>query len=283
MKPSFTPSQISYSDYIKSVENYPQYVPEKTQPLEPIRYSDIPETIVERRTAGEAFLEKAELQSLVEWKLKFGTFRPSLSKLVGSNPAAEVRKQTSSAFSTYVSAPFPVHKKAIATLCTLKGIGPATASLILSCYDPETVPFFSDELFRWLHWEEEDDDDDDESVNLSKKRRKKIQGEGQGWERKIKYTAKEYESVFEKTTQLRERLEEESGKAVRAVDVERAAFAISKRDGLGLLEGVGEGDGEISGGKIKEDDDAAAATPRDAASVEDDNPKQRRRSKRRKV
>lgn len=69
MKPSFTPSQISYSDFTESVEDYPQHVPEKIQPLEPLRYLEIPEAVAQRKTAGEAFLEKTELQSLVEWKL----------------------------------------------------------------------------------------------------------------------------------------------------------------------------------------------------------------------
>lgn len=36
---------------------------------------------------------------------------------------------------------------AVKTLTGLKGIGPATASLLLSVYAPESVPFFSDVSF----------------------------------------------------------------------------------------------------------------------------------------
>jgi hypothetical protein len=32
----------------------------------------------------------------------------------------------------------------------LKGVGPSTASLLLSIHDPQNVVFFSDELYRWL-------------------------------------------------------------------------------------------------------------------------------------
>jgi hypothetical protein len=32
----------------------------------------------------------------------------------------------------------------------LKGIGPATGSLILAVHDPDNVTFFSDEAYRWL-------------------------------------------------------------------------------------------------------------------------------------
>ena len=89
----------------------------------------------------------------------------------------------------------------------LRGIGPATASLFLSCYDPVKVPFFSDELYRYLHWED---------------------ARQKGWDRKIGYTMKEYRALFEKLQVLRVRLEKESGKDVKAVDIERMAYALAK-------------------------------------------------------
>jgi hypothetical protein len=45
---------------------------------------------------------------------------------------------------------------------------------LLSTSDPENIPFFSDELFRWAFWEN------------------KI---GSGWDRKIKYSVKEYREL----------------------------------------------------------------------------------------
>ena len=99
------------------------------------------------------------------------------------------------------------YAKAIMALGKLKGIGPATSSLLLSCYDPVQVPFFSDELFRYLHWEE---------------------AKTKGWDRKINYTIKEYKSLFEKLRELLERLEKESGKEVSAIDIEKAAYVLGK-------------------------------------------------------
>ena len=97
--------------------------------------------------------------------------------------------------------------KSITALSKLKGIGPATSSLLLSCYDPVKIPFFSDELYRYLHWEE---------------------GKSKGWDRKINYTIKEYKSLFEKLAGLRERLEKVSGEKVSAIDIEKAAYVLGK-------------------------------------------------------
>jgi hypothetical protein len=69
------------------------------------------------------------------------------------------------------------------------------------------VPFFSDELYRYLHFEE---------------------AASKGWDRKINYTMKEYKSLFEKLQTLRKRLEKESKKTVSAIDIERMAYVLGK-------------------------------------------------------
>lgn len=115
----------------------------------------------------------------------------------------------------------PNPSKAISTLSKLKGIGPATASLLLSCYNPDQIPFFSDELFRWLHWQT------DVGGNAKKRKSKGMEDDG-NVNRKINYTAKEYASIFGKTTTLRERLCKESGETITAVDIEKAAYKIIK-------------------------------------------------------
>lgn len=97
--------------------------------------------------------------------------------------------------------------KAIIALGKLKGVGPATASLILSSYDPVKIPFFSDELFRYLHWSEV---------------------KSKGWDRKINYTIKEYRDLYDRTQEVRQRLEKESGDAVKAIDLEKMAYALGK-------------------------------------------------------
>ncbi|KAL8727471.1 MAG: hypothetical protein Q9181_005702 [Wetmoreana brouardii] len=222
MNPDLYPDRISYTEFDQYLALSYTHIPKKIQDLDRLRYTDIPELIAKRKQDGEAFLERTEVQSLVEWKLRYGTYRPNLASLVTSNPADEIRKTTSSAFLAFSSSDEPNPSKAISTLSKLKGIGPATASLLLSCYDPATIPFFSDELFRWLHWE----DDSDNKQKVSKKR--KSNDKASGRHRKINYTAKEYASVYEKTTVVRQRLSRESTKDVRAVDVEKAAYGLLK-------------------------------------------------------
>ncbi|KAL8791232.1 MAG: hypothetical protein Q9213_000189 [Squamulea squamosa] len=222
MNTRLTPDTISYQDFETYRTVYDidkKKLPEKFEGLQELRYKDVPEVVAQRKKDGEAFLEKTEVQSLVEWKLKFGTYRPSLAKLVASNPVEDVRKTTASAFALMSDNPNP--SKAITTLSKLKGIGPATASLLLSCYDPITIPFFSDELFRWLHWQT------DVNGNTKKRKSKETQ-DGGNLNRKIGYTAKEYASIFEKTSALRERLSKESGQTITAVDIEKAACKISQ-------------------------------------------------------
>lgn len=88
-------------------------------------------------------------------------------------------------------------------LTKLKGIGPATAALLLSTSDPEKLPFFSDELFRWAFWDRKS---------------------GSGWDRKIKYSVKEYRELKEKVDGLRDRL----GKG--AIEAEKVAYVLGKRE-----------------------------------------------------
>jgi len=84
----------------------------------------------------------------------------------------------------------------------LKGVGPATASLLLSILDGDNAPFFSDELFRWVCWD----------------------GAQGGWKRKIKYDKKEYGMLWDGVKTLRDRL----GEGVSAVDLEKCAFVCGK-------------------------------------------------------
>lgn len=98
--------------------------------------------------------------------------------------------------------------KALKLLCTLRGVGPATASLLLSIHDPDEVPFFSDELFRWCLWEDKP---------------------GRGWDRSIKYNVKEYAELTAAIAELRRRLQT-SSKSVGATDCEKVAYVLGKTD-----------------------------------------------------
>lgn len=119
--------------------------------------------------------------------------------LVKSNPADSIKDTTQSAFGESDV------MKALKTLTSLRGIGPATASLLLSVHQPDTVPFFSDELFRWSQWDV-----------IGKKT------DGDGWDRKIKYNVGEYKALLKSVEGLRTRL------GVRAVDAEKVAYVLGK-------------------------------------------------------
>ena len=121
----------------------------------------------------------------------------------------------------------------------LKGVGPATASLLLSVLRPAEIPFFSDELFRWCVWDDETGSGKD----------------GKGWQRKIKYNVKEYEMMLDRVHKLRQRLRRGFGQRdtlAMAIDVERVAWVLGK-------EGVDVGvQGDETGDHEGEDADVQA-------------------------
>jgi hypothetical protein len=153
---------------------------------------------------------------------KHGTFRPTLLSLVASNADTSINSLTSTVFHSYYSSidsSSESHASDIPSfvsrLTALKGVGPATASLILSTVDPERVPFFGDELFRWAMW--------DTPAPSSKG----PAGTTKGWKRKIGYNAKEYVQLVDVVEQVRTRL------GVGVDEIERVAFVLGK-EGLDL-------------------------------------------------
>lgn len=133
-------------------------------------------------------------------KRRHGKFRPTLMSLVSSNPEPFAKSTIASAITTYDNKPANA-QNALDTLVKLKGIGPATASLLLNVHDPRGVIFFSDEAYYWL-----------------------CCGGKKGV---VKYTAKEYRELRERAADLGKRL------GVGMVDVEKVAYVVMKRDGLG--------------------------------------------------
>jgi hypothetical protein len=97
----------------------------------------------------------------------------------------------------------------IQTLCLLRGIGPATASLLLSVHDPDSVLFFSDEAFWWLCCD------------------------GRRGER-IKYTPKEYQVLLSEASKVTGRL------GVGATEVEKVAYVLMKRGVVPVPDGGGD-------------------------------------------
>jgi hypothetical protein len=215
---------ISTHDLAEILSRYPDTVTSKLADLEEQRFTTIPAVLAERRSADHAYLTKAEVATLVDWKLyvpglpgnrsvpvhvsllsnlscrlirysSHGTFRPSLKGLVQQNSEDFVNEITTAGFSANS------WNEGLNILTRLRGIGPATAALLLSTSDPEHLPFFSDELFRWAFWQNKT---------------------GARWDRKIKYSLKEYRELKEKVDELRNRL----GRG--AVELEKAAYVLGK-------------------------------------------------------
>lgn len=101
--------------------------------------------------ASGGWLQLDELKEVMRWKLARGKFRPTLPGLIASNSDAAVKDVTSRGLAHLGAedkdADGTRALKAMTTLCELKGVGPATASLILSLAN-EHQGFMSDE--SWL-------------------------------------------------------------------------------------------------------------------------------------
>ncbi|TFA98304.1 hypothetical protein CCMA1212_009981 [Trichoderma ghanense] len=160
--------------------------------LDRYRYVDAVETFSLKGQKREMDLD--DVKMLVEWKLRHGKFRPTLMSLVSSNPP-------SSSQTIHFAIKFYANSKdagsAIRMLSELKGIGPATASLLLSVHDADHVIFFSDEAYYWLCCG--------------------------GKKESIKYTPKEYLALRTEADALMKRLD------VSAVDVEKVAYVLMKQ------------------------------------------------------
>ena len=118
-------------------------------------------------------------------------------------------------FATTVDAdkadPFP----ALKVLAGLRGVGPATASLLLAVGWPGEVPFFADELLGWVR----------------------------GRRGALRYDWREYGELWEGVRAVRERV----GGGVSAEEVERGAWVVGV---LGRGGGRGEGGGiRVDSGK----------------------------------
>lgn len=113
-------------------------------------------------------------------------------KLVSSNDKSLVTKTVKESLEVYKKKSSA--SAALEVLTRLKGIGPATASLLLAVQDPENVIFFADEAFYWLC--------------------------SNGKRNPIKYNSKEYMDLTQKAQDLAKRL------SVKAVDIERVAYVL---------------------------------------------------------
>ncbi|KAF2142380.1 uncharacterized protein K452DRAFT_226785 [Aplosporella prunicola CBS 121167] len=215
--PKQTPWEISPSDFWDAYACYEKHVPGGLKELESFRTEELPQKLAQSIKANkDIHLSQEEIVKLMEWKLKHGQFRPQLLSLIRKNDDQEVKETTGSAFRIYL-ADREDWRAALKELCKLKGVGVATGALILSTLDPQHAPFFSDELFRWLHWDEQTKP-----------------GQPKGWERKISYVEKEYVSLVEKLKRFEnerwssiESTKEDVGE-FNALAVEKVAYVFGK-------------------------------------------------------
>jgi hypothetical protein len=69
MPAKFAADSISSADFGDVLSRYEKHVPSKLTDLDHLRFDVIPSTLKSRSEDGQAWLEKEELQQLVDWKL----------------------------------------------------------------------------------------------------------------------------------------------------------------------------------------------------------------------
>ncbi|KAI1267508.1 DUF1479-domain-containing protein [Xylariaceae sp. FL1019] len=206
MEEEFLPSNISidvfqslvarYGALIESISADKPAKPEQRSlvQLDAFRYGEAVDAFGSAKPKRQMTHE--DVKTLVEWKLRHGKFRPTLMKLVSSNESNTVEKTIHQVMTKYWSnQDIP---QAVDGISKLKGIGPATASLLLSVHDPDRVIFFSDEAFWWLC--------------------------SNGQKSPIKYNAKEYQQLIAAANEIIKRL------GVGATDVEKVAYVLLRGD-----------------------------------------------------
>lgn len=127
---------------------------------------------------------------------RHGTFRPNLIKLVSSNSHDELVIATNNAFEHYANHKDDISGTLNRLAKSLKGIGPAAASLLLSIHDPQNVVYFSDELYRWLC--------------------------ANGRKVNLKYTIKEYQTLFDEAKIFMSRIK------CTTIELEKVAYVLVK-------------------------------------------------------
>ncbi|CAI7654075.1 unnamed protein product [Penicillium manginii] len=225
---------------------------EKYLDLDRMRYETLPGTVWRREDEegqgqGPRFT-KEELVRIMEWKTKHGRPRPALLGMIRSNPEKLALKCTSAAMAALPVAhsttedededdDFP--KQSMDDLSPLRGVGPATASLILSIAttgesDRVQVPFFSDDTYLWLCvGEYPESTASSETVRVI---RGGSGGSGKGpgskfvkpnGELSLKYNVAEYRELWKACVELRERFAGAgAGDTVSMVDIEKVAYVL---------------------------------------------------------
>ena len=176
-----------------------------------------------------------------------GTPRPMLMGMMKSNQNNLVLECTSAAISALPTAhpildaenAFP--KTSMDALQPLRGVGVATASLVLSIATgrseyAQQIPFYSDDMFLWLVVK-----DYPNPTKSSSKRKVNSKFLRPNGELNVRYTLNEYRELWDACAELRMRLNKEKGKDEEFVsqnDIEKVAYVLRNIDVSGFY---GEG------------------------------------------
>lgn len=69
MKDSQKPETILFAEFEAYRDVYESFIPSELRELDDIRLDKIPRLLQQRKTEGDAFLERTELSHLMDWKL----------------------------------------------------------------------------------------------------------------------------------------------------------------------------------------------------------------------
>ncbi|KAJ5777226.1 hypothetical protein N7520_000472 [Penicillium odoratum] len=225
---------------------------EKFVTLDRWRYEGRPELLV-RGKASEKVLNKEDLISIMQWKTTHGKYRPMLMGMIKANDEKLIIKCTESASSSLPNANskldlgsdsdlFP--QKSLDALQPLRGVGVATASLILSIAtgfreDHEQVPFYSDDLFLWLVVGEYPVTGLSEKGDSKSKSKSKFMRDG---ELNVKYNLNEYRELWGRCRELMRRLKIHEGyeeDPISQNDIEKVAYVLRNIGASGLYDSTG--------------------------------------------
>jgi hypothetical protein len=132
---------------------------------------------------------------------KHARYLPNIAEKVAHLSLDDVRDLTRAAYKIYGEDAKDL-KKATGIMTKLQGVTLPTATLVMSVFDPKGVPYFCDDLYRYLHVPERERGD---------------------YDGKVHYTQKEYASLCDKVLEVQNRIKEQENKEVTAQDLEKVA------------------------------------------------------------
>ncbi|KAJ5160504.1 uncharacterized protein N7482_007508 [Penicillium canariense] len=230
---------LQKTEFDPSEEKYIKEETENFLTLDEWRYEKMPGIVARRREKGESeFLTKEELITVMDWKMKHGVYRPTLMGMIKANQNKTVLSCASAALAALPTKVDPIlapneafPKPSIDAFGPVRGVGPATASLILSIATAkgnpsEEVPFYSDDVYLWLCLKDFPEPERKGEETVSKFRKP-------NGELNVRYTIAEYRKLWEASWELHERLnrdmdaESQSKSRISHCDIEKVAYVLS--------------------------------------------------------